>query len=192
MSTKLLASMERRIHKLKASMAFKACLYIDPRFNFAGSGRLSQSDKKEAQEYLIALNDRLDNLEGSREAPKTNVETIANRGFVEDYLMDFFNEGSQDTVSSTSMSNSSTEPLLFNLLKLENREKVNITVGDPLPSSSSSNNSDQNNTCITNKSQHGTSAVQPAISISTSSRFDIIQYWKKGNIQTPAYIVWQW
>lgn len=49
LAAKLLTSMERRINKLITSMAFKACLYLDPRFNFAGSGRLSPRDKKDAQ-----------------------------------------------------------------------------------------------------------------------------------------------
>lgn len=54
LAKKLLSAMETRIIKLRNNAAFKACLYIDPRFNFLGSGRLSADDKNEAQVHLKA------------------------------------------------------------------------------------------------------------------------------------------
>nr|XP_029709413.1 uncharacterized protein LOC115255424 [Aedes albopictus] len=148
--------MEKRVHKLKTSMAFKVCLYLDPRFNFAGSRRMSESDKRDAQQYLVALNNRLDKLDGLREEP-TEVEAGNSSGFVEDYLMDFFDEGNADVLPSTSKNSSTSDSLLFDLLKLENREKVNITAGSNLNNSGG---------------QPGTS-------------FDILEYWKKRKFSNP-------
>lgn len=53
LAAKLSTAMEKRINKLSTSMAFKACLYLDPRFNFTGSGRLSASDKRDCQVSTI-------------------------------------------------------------------------------------------------------------------------------------------
>lgn len=78
-------------------------------------------------------------------------------GFVEDYLMDFFDEGNADVLPSTSKNSSTSDSLLFDLLKLENREKVNITAGSNLNNSGG---------------QPGTS-------------FDILEYWKKRKFSNP-------
>lgn len=49
LAMKLLKTMKSRIQMLKNTSIFKASLYLDPRFNFAGSGRMSNEDKVEAQ-----------------------------------------------------------------------------------------------------------------------------------------------
>ncbi|XP_062541821.1 uncharacterized protein LOC134209808 [Armigeres subalbatus] len=49
LAKKLLNAMEKRLHKLTETPQFKACLYIDPRFNYIGSNRMSLADKEIAQ-----------------------------------------------------------------------------------------------------------------------------------------------
>lgn len=49
LAKKLLTTMKARMKMLSGTSIFKACLYLDPRFNFAGSGRLTAEDKCEAQ-----------------------------------------------------------------------------------------------------------------------------------------------
>lgn len=56
LAKKLLSAMQERIIKLSSNAAFKACLYVDPRYNFLGSGRLSADDKSEAQVHLRIQN----------------------------------------------------------------------------------------------------------------------------------------
>ncbi|XP_062538553.1 zinc finger BED domain-containing protein 4-like [Armigeres subalbatus] len=155
LAAKLHTSMQKRVEKLRSSMAFKASLYLDPRFNFAGSARLTPEEKREAQEYLIALSNRLDVLEGLQEELCTDDGEASTSGFVEDYLMDFFNEASNDTASSSSEKRAANESLRDELSKLEKRNKVNIT-SQPAPAASES-----------------------------STRFDILQYWKKRKFSSP-------
>lgn len=49
LANKLLKAMESRLLKLSTNMAFKACLYLDPRFNYLGSKRISSEDKEAVQ-----------------------------------------------------------------------------------------------------------------------------------------------
>lgn len=49
LAKKLMKAMELRIQKLSTNMAFKACLYLDPRFNYIGSKRISSEDKEAVQ-----------------------------------------------------------------------------------------------------------------------------------------------
>lgn len=53
LAKKLLAAMEKRMKILRNCMPFKACLYIDPRFNFVGSNRLSTEEKLDIQVRLL-------------------------------------------------------------------------------------------------------------------------------------------
>ncbi|KAL9693198.1 hypothetical protein quinque_012483 [Culex quinquefasciatus] len=66
LAKKLLAAMETRISKLKATSLFKACLLLDPRYNFKGANRLTGTDKTEAKRYLLSLNQKLEELNGNR------------------------------------------------------------------------------------------------------------------------------
>ncbi|XP_062554450.1 uncharacterized protein LOC134219662 [Armigeres subalbatus] len=187
LAAKLHTSMQKRVEKLRSSMAFKASLYLDPRFNFAGSARLTPEEKREAQEYLIALSNRLDVLEGLQEELCTDDGEASTSGFVEDYLMDFFNEASNDTASSSSEKRAANESLRDELSKLEKRNKVNITVNMPPPSSS--NTSGHQFPSAADNNQPSTSKAQPAPAASESStRFDILQYWKKHACSSTAYL----
>ncbi|XP_062534674.1 zinc finger BED domain-containing protein 4-like [Armigeres subalbatus] len=123
LASKLLKCMQIRIKKLSSTKAFKASLYLDPRFNFVGSKRLSPADKKEAQEYLLALDSLLDAVTGINMQVAEDKENISSPSdFVEVYLAEFFDEDS----SSSTYSQPSNDSLLIELIKLETREKVSI------------------------------------------------------------------
>ncbi|XP_065072716.1 uncharacterized protein LOC135697061 [Ochlerotatus camptorhynchus] len=49
LALKLFKAMGLRMEKLNTNMAFKACLHLDPRFNYIGSRRLSSDDKSSMQ-----------------------------------------------------------------------------------------------------------------------------------------------
>ncbi|XP_021694315.1 zinc finger BED domain-containing protein 4-like [Aedes aegypti] len=124
LAAKLLKTMQNRIRKLSSTKIFKASLYLDPRFNFIGSKRLSPDDKKEAQEYLLALDRQLNEITGTKlelDNSKENVSPQSN--FVEDYLADFFDEDSSSSVYALP----ADDTLLIELIQLETREKVSIT-----------------------------------------------------------------
>lgn len=132
------------------------------------------------------MNSLLDDMEGLREVQCTNAEQMNSSGFVEEYLMDFFNEENTGGNSSSSAKNSSNESLQFELIKLENREKVNITVGNNSlqPSSSFKHSGESPSSVI----QPDSSAVQLGTSTSpgvTSIRFDVLQYWRKRRYSNP-------
>lgn len=98
--------------------------------------------------------------------------------------MDFFNEASNDTASSSSEKRAANESLRDELSKLEKRNKVNITVNMPPPSSS--NTSGHQFPSAADNNQPSTSKAQPAPAASESStRFDILQYWKKRKFSSP-------
>ncbi|XP_062710729.1 zinc finger BED domain-containing protein 4-like [Aedes albopictus] len=125
LATKLLKSMQKRIKKLSSTKVFKACLLLDPRFNFVGSKRLSPADKKEAQEYLLTLDKRLDEITGiqMRQGNEKENTSLHQSNFVDDYLTDFFEEDS----SSSEHVQPPDDSLLIDLITLETREKVNIS-----------------------------------------------------------------
>lgn len=45
--------MQKRSETLRGSIPFKACLYLDPRFNFIGSNRLTPDEKIQVQVSII-------------------------------------------------------------------------------------------------------------------------------------------
>lgn len=52
LAAKLLKAMEKRLKKLTSTVQFKVSLYMDPRYNYIGSNRISVSDKDAAQVIL--------------------------------------------------------------------------------------------------------------------------------------------
>lgn len=138
LASKLLKAMEQRILKLGHSEPFKASLYLDPRFNFLGSNRLTASDKKEVQIRIFdtfLLNNEKISIYNSRDtcSHSANASTkfrgmnrsciIIRRDTVEDYLTYFFNE--KNIESSFEPVNDS---LLGEIVKLESRQKVPISL----------------------------------------------------------------
>ncbi|XP_065090357.1 uncharacterized protein LOC135711409 [Ochlerotatus camptorhynchus] len=136
--------MKARMRMLSGTSIFKACLYLDPRFNFAGSGRLNAEDKSEVQKYLIALDKKLDEISG---VDKTDVHDTPPPTLMDDriekYLTDFFNEEK--------------------IMKLESRDKVNITDSPNINPQASSSKS---------------------IPLLTT-HFDILDYWRKRRFTNP-------
>lgn len=52
LAKQLLTAMQKRSETLRSSMPFMACLYIDPRFNFVGSNRISMDEKHQIQVFM--------------------------------------------------------------------------------------------------------------------------------------------
>lgn len=77
--------------------------------------------------------------------------------------MEFFEEGNVDNVASSSKNSSVDDSLLFDLLKLEKREKVNITA--------------ESNISASGKEPSEVEPVTPP--------FDILEYWKKRKFSNP-------
>lgn len=120
-------------------------------------------------------------MEGFQEDLCTDEEPANNSGFVEDYLMNFFNEGSQDN-SCSSTKSSENESLLFDLIKLETRDKVHVgTFMQP------SNSSGQKLIDVANSTPGPSTQAQPLPGTSTcnTSHFNILEYWRKRKFSSP-------
>ncbi|XP_055549065.1 uncharacterized protein LOC129732305 [Wyeomyia smithii] len=157
LARKLLAAMESRMKTLRNSMPFKVCIYMDPRFNFFGSNRLGNNEKSEVQQYLLALNAKLNDIAGlNTEICEENADTTraSSDDFVEQYLTHLFHE---DTVT-TQHGFISSDPFLKEIIKLESRTKVPIV-----------------------------SPQEPGLTPSGRSQvnFDIMQYWKQRKFANP-------
>ncbi|XP_058817764.1 uncharacterized protein LOC131681073 [Topomyia yanbarensis] len=164
LARKLLVAMDKRSKILRTSMPFKACLYIDPRFNFLGSNRLSADEKIEIQKYLMSFNIRLNDLAGLNEekCSDRNDEKTSD-DFVEEYLTNLFQE---ETVTLSPSTNSS-DSFITEIIKLETRPKVPITAFSAKE--------------VTNAlALPSTSAHSP-----TSDYFDIFKYWKQRKVSNP-------
>ncbi|XP_058811656.1 uncharacterized protein LOC131676542 [Topomyia yanbarensis] len=132
LAKRLLKAFQRRLQKLTESLPFKACVYLDPRFNFLGSKRISPKDKELAQEFLVMLHNRVSGKKiGNDEKPGRSMEE---EDELETLLAEFFDEDSEGNTSLASQSNSSVAQ---KLKALEIREKV-PTVGYARPGSSNS------------------------------------------------------
>lgn len=112
---------------------------------------------------MLALDKRLDDISGidKPNAPDGNKD-VSTDDSIEKYLTDFFHEDSSDSFSNQS----SCDPLIVEIARLETREKVNITdwsYGAPQPSTSKAAN----------------------VSVPVSPPFDIIDYWKKRRYTSP-------
>ncbi|XP_065081462.1 uncharacterized protein LOC135704027 [Ochlerotatus camptorhynchus] len=135
LALKLFKAMGLRLEKLNTNMAFKACLYLDPRFNYIGSRRLSNDDKASVLKYLIALNKRLDEISGAdTQATEGEDQTQIQNDIVEDFLAGLFEEDKDIAAPGREASDS----LLGELVKLESRPKVNITTTHPIDSKQNS------------------------------------------------------
>ncbi|XP_055526093.1 uncharacterized protein LOC129718901 [Wyeomyia smithii] len=169
LAKKLLKAMDKRSKTLRDSMPFKACLNIDPRFNFVGSNRLTADEKNDIQKYLLALHIRLNDIEGLNDdkCEYSDKETISD-DFVEEYLACFFEEKATPNLNSSNSAD--TDSLMAEIMKLETRPKVPITesqgVSVPMPSTSSQDPS-------------STAKLQ------TSQPFDIMKYWKQRKVSSP-------
>ncbi|XP_055522590.1 uncharacterized protein LOC129716778 [Wyeomyia smithii] len=115
LAQKLLKAFRRRLEKITASMQFKACLYLDPRFNFLGSKRISSLDKELIQEFLIKIHRRVDGVVDEFTTLNDTEDEL------EKILSDFFNE---DPSINTNVTNNMS--FIQKLKKLEMRDKTSI------------------------------------------------------------------
>ncbi|XP_062556825.1 uncharacterized protein LOC134221653 [Armigeres subalbatus] len=130
LAQRLLKAFQRRLQKLTESMQFKACIYLDPRFNFLGSRRISSKDKELIEEFLIKLHNRVNGKTDQSASPDS--DDIIDEDELELILAGFFDEDSQ---GNTSVTNNST--FAQKLKQLELREKVSILdTSRPGPSTS--------------------------------------------------------
>ncbi|XP_065094621.1 uncharacterized protein LOC135715150 [Ochlerotatus camptorhynchus] len=130
LAQKLLKAFQKRLQKLTESMQFKACIFLDPRFNFLGSKRISSNDKEQIQEFLIKLH-------GCVNGKADDSSDVSNNDINEDdleiILAGFFNEDAQGNSSMTSKCS-----IAQKIKQLEMREKVPI-IETSRPGSSKSN-----------------------------------------------------
>ncbi|XP_062549817.1 uncharacterized protein LOC134214469 [Armigeres subalbatus] len=166
---KLLKAMEKRLSKLIGTIQFKASLYLDPRFNYIGSNRISISDKEAAQRFLLKLWHRLNVLDGRSESQEETYD--GEDEVLESYLNNYFQKDSPCVEEETTPSENSK---VYQLLKeLELRPKVPIiTPAHFKPTSSISEPS----TSSTKVSMMPTSKKEP---------FDILRYWIAEEVRNP-------
>ncbi|XP_062537149.1 uncharacterized protein LOC134205669 [Armigeres subalbatus] len=116
--------MGKRLQKLTETAQFKACLYIDPRFNYIGSNRMSSADKELAQNYLLELWERLNELDGIG-VKETSYQSNHDESndFVEQYLNKYFE---RDTPGSSGQALPADDKILQQIKELELRPKVRM------------------------------------------------------------------
>ncbi|XP_065080637.1 uncharacterized protein LOC135703371 [Ochlerotatus camptorhynchus] len=118
LAQRLLEACQRRLQKLTESNQFKACAYLDPRFNFLGSKRISSKNKELVQEFLIKLHGCVNRkIDQTVDAPSIHTD----EDDLETILAGFFDEDSQGSSSLTSNTSFAQK-----LKQLETREKVSI------------------------------------------------------------------
>ncbi|XP_058451036.1 uncharacterized protein LOC131430248 [Malaya genurostris] len=125
MAQELSVALLKRVEKLTETLQFKSCLYLDPRFNFTGSKRLSSIDKELVQDFIVKLNEKISRLRGTT-TKHPDTETVfvnnntSNRS-IEETLSNFFDE---EYISAATPNSSNI--LIKELKKLEMREKISI------------------------------------------------------------------
>lgn len=121
------------------------------------------------------MNKRLEILSGVKnDTIEDNSSFCDTSDFVEDYLIDFFEEDNQLSVPERG----SKDSFLGEMVKLESRLKVNITANTMKSVSKSSQ--------IISSSNQSLPSTSKGPSTNTASQvFDIIEYWKKRKFNNP-------
>nr|XP_029735162.1 uncharacterized protein LOC109402841 [Aedes albopictus] len=90
----LIQSLRSRLKMLTQNMAFKAALFLDPRFNYLNSTVLSPAEKEEVQKYLIKTWRRIQQTKRVNPMPNGAGESIStnNEESLGDEIADFLTE----------------------------------------------------------------------------------------------------
>ncbi|XP_065079200.1 uncharacterized protein LOC135702131 [Ochlerotatus camptorhynchus] len=102
LSIALAQALQNRLKKLLENMAFKAAVYLDPRFNFPGSTVFGAAAEKEAiQNFIINTGNRIQSLSPCTSATTAAVKSKADTvDVMDDYITKLFG-GPQCSVSES-------------------------------------------------------------------------------------------
>ena len=122
----------------------------------------------------MALNARLDQLSGSENNDTAQHRHLFQNDILEDFLAELYDEDKNVSVADRELCNS----LLGEIIKLEARQKVNITTTYSIDGTTHSLTNCQAKPCTSKDMKHLTPAL-------VNVAFDIMDYWKKKKIFCP-------
>ncbi|KAL1396049.1 hypothetical protein pipiens_010797 [Culex pipiens pipiens] len=100
----ILESMQKRQKLMMSSMAYKAALYMDPRFSFNGSELFEGPEKEEVVDFLAKLWRKIkthDDAAKPPEEPQATSELVGNESFnVDNFFTQMFGQGSSQAGAS--------------------------------------------------------------------------------------------